>query len=216
MKIDETKAAQRDRENADREIASGAYRFEGMTDVQVVIDIGAYHGSFVRGILSLYPDASIHAFEPNPHSFRRLKQTVPAGHELHNKAVAGTAESILFEVGVVPSCSALVGRKPPQRGASETITVDAVVLPEYILSIGNPVIDILKIDCEGSEAEILESFLKSTHNHLRNIRYITAEWHGQDQLKRCEAALSNTHRFEYELLRKKGNRGGYFFAHLLP
>lgn len=202
-------AARRDREHADAEMAMDAYKIKGMADVRLVLDVGAYHGSFTRLVNSLYPTALVHAFEPNPDSYARLTKT--ASGKFYPVAV-GISGVVTFRMGLVPSCSAVDGAKKPQRGELRKIAVKSVNLSEFIANkCKDRVIDILKIDCEGCEAVILESL---SLGQLRGIYYITGEWHGQDQIDRVVAALSQTHTVEVITSRKKGHRGGYFHAKL--
>lgn len=202
-------AARRDREHADAEMASDAYKISGMKDVLLVLDVGAYHGSFTRQVNTLFPRALVHAFEPNPDSYERLVKT--ASGKFYPVAV-GVAGIVEFRMGVVPSCSSVAGGKKPQRGELKTIKVNSINLSEFIANkCKDRFIDILKIDCEGCEATILESL---SEGQLRGIFYITGEWHGQEQIDRVVAALSKTHKTEVVTSRKKGHRGGYFHAKL--
>lgn len=204
MDIDTT-AMQRDRKRADREVKADAYRISGMADVRTVVDIGAYHGSFSRFAKRLYPLAAVHAFEPSPDSFERLCGTT-SGVSTYNYAVADAPGRVSLQLSQVPSCNALGPR--PQRPTGQSVLVEAVALPGWMLQYAITRIDILKLDCEGQEAAICESLAKA--GRLPQIRYITGEWHGHEQIERVGYALAETHDFEWHGI-KPGR--GYFYAH---
>lgn len=209
----DTRAARRDRRHAEDEVASDAYRIRGYTDVALVFDVGAYHGSFSRYAQQLYPNAIIHAFEPNPASYTRLTETTQ-GVRCHNVALGAAAGEADFLCGKIPSCSALDGHKPPQRGAADTVRVTVQTLPFYIdLYCGMRDVDILKLDCEGAEADILEARHPLGTEWLHRLRYITGEWHGEAIIDRVILALKFTHLLDVVKCPKRGTRGGYFYAH---
>src|SRR5512139_2849374 len=73
---------------------NGAYAFEPPTCRPRIVDCGANIGMSVIFFKSLYPDAEVLAFEPDPRTFARLKENVEANRlaaiRLVNAAVAAT------------------------------------------------------------------------------------------------------------------------------
>ena len=114
---------------------------------RTIVDIGSNIGLFSAYARGLYPEVTIHAYEPSP-----------ATAEL-NRRNAGDAKTTLFVEGV----SASAGRaKMVELGAStlsrtETADDGEIVLTpfsEVVARMGAPV-DLLKVDCEGAEWDFM-------------------------------------------------------------
>lgn len=202
------KSHRRDRDRAEREMERDVYKIAGMEGVRIVVDVGAYHGSFVRHAKKLYPACYIHAFEPDARNYPRLVESTKHLRHVyfHPAAMSGKAGDATFRQSLIPSCSTLLLK--PCRGVEETTIVRCETLHDFMAAAIGPRldIDILKLDCEGAEADILESI---TANDLRRIRYITGEWHGDAIRDRAIAALGKTHAVEYTTLKRQR---GYFHA----
>lgn len=196
----------RDRRRADKEVSRDAYRIKGMESVQLVLDVGAYHGSFSRYAKTLYPYARVCAFEPAPDSFELLRRTTP-NVECFNYAVAGVPGRATLNLSEVPSCNTLDAKL--NRPTGQRVAVECITLMGFLMQHHLHYVDILKLDCEGQEANILEGMQRV--GGLIHLRYITMEWHGDERAHRVEAALADTHSVEVKTI--KAERG-YIFAHI--
>ena len=125
-----------------REIHSGHYH--PLVSVQpgdIIIDIGAHVGAYSIWMAKQYPDAIIHAYEPNPQNFAFL---------LHNLRINGVENVVPHNVGLGNAPLEIVHDKK-NTGASTTReggTIPAQTLSEIL---GNRRTRILKIDVEGAE-----------------------------------------------------------------
>lgn len=171
--------------------------------VHTVVDVGANCGAFCVRVADLFPGVKIIAFEPDPASAticRCNMQRLDSEYCLSEAVVLGadaprTCSFWRFFEEPASNCaapSAAAGIAwTPLASASETIQVPCVRLPEVLESHGVTSIDILKLDCEGAEAVILEDL--STTGWLETTRWVRFEWHGRPSLLRCRAALASTH-----------------------
>lgn len=134
----------------------------------VVVDVGANIGAFT--ISAALAGARVLSFEPFPSNFAVLQRNVARSGvraELFPMAVSSQAESReLF----LPDNDEYVGRFSlhPGRGA-RTIRVECTSLDDIVRKNALPRIDLLKLDCQGSEYEILFGAGTDTLGRIRSI-----------------------------------------------
>ena len=133
--------------------------------VNTVVDIGANIGLFSLWARHHFPNAIIHAYEPN--------------NAVWGFAVANIkkADVVLFNEGV--DSEELVGRLVLRGSSRVTATqkdpqgsVKLTGIETVIKRLGGRYLDLLKIDCEGAEWEIFRK-----RNAFRNVRQIRMEYH---------------------------------------
>ncbi|MGE5192439.1 MAG: FkbM family methyltransferase [Deltaproteobacteria bacterium] len=175
------------------------------------IDIGGHIGSAAVLIKSLWPDARIIAIEPDHGICRLLRWNTLAWPDI--KCVAGAVTGA--HAGHVPFRPYLLvcgwgntgtGKLDPECDEA-TIPVPAWTLEELLIRFDFPRVDLLKLDCEASEAAILEEARRT--GLLKKVRWIRGEWHGTDQRKAVVEALAQTHTVETT---ENGNIGLFFAA----
>lgn len=119
-----------------------------------VVDIGANIGGFT--ILAGRRGARVIAFEPFPANFVALERNVQR-NGLHATLVqAAVADAERTSELFIPDDESYSGRYSLHRGhGGETIQVTCIPLDAVLLRYDLPHIDLLKLDCQGSEYEIL-------------------------------------------------------------
>lgn len=168
-----------------------------------VVDVGAHVGSFTLKIKRWWPEARVLAAEPDPDSAALFRENVEGldGVAFEEAAVLGqpgVAEARLRQAGranhdgnaAASSVLEVAHPLPPDRRPATTV-VRAVSVLDLLERHGLPRIDLLKLDCEGAEAEILEALRDA--GWMERVGWIRGEWHGCDALPRLEAALGSTH-----------------------
>jgi FkbM family methyltransferase len=157
---------------------TGHYRrdFIPITKDSIVVDVGAHIGSF--SVMAAQTASKVIAFEPDPDNFQMLRKNIelnnlrniliyPIAVSGHN----GYQEMYLFKDGSTGSHSLC---NPEQRGLTrksvQTTSIYGIMEKE-----GLPVIDFLKLDCEGAEHDILRNMSLET---AVRIRAIAMETHG--------------------------------------
>jgi len=137
---------------------------------KTVVDIGAHIGGF--SVLAAHSGSSVvHAYEASPENYYLLSKNCDGLPViLHNQAV-WRSDGAQEELAWVPS------RDIKNTGGGVVTTrkdigvpMDVVSFDSIVESVG--VIDILKLDCEGSEIPIL-----MTSKYLHSIELIVGEYH---------------------------------------
>jgi FkbM family methyltransferase len=140
----------------------------------VVVDVGANIGSFALYAATERRAMRVIALEPHPANFAVLEANVTENGarnvECSRSAVAGTAGTALLEV--TPHNSG--GHHLTATSGARTVEVPCTTLDDIVDEQRIETIDYLKLDCEGSEYDILASARDDT---IRRIRRISMEYH---------------------------------------
>lgn len=128
----------------------------------IAFDVGANVGAFTC-LLPTLGAAEVHAFEPVPETFCRLRANVTANHltnccHLNCLAVGRSNDLVTFRIDAKASATnrLFVPGKTKVPPACSLQTIAAVTLDSYCESQGINRIDFLKIDVEGMEPAVLE------------------------------------------------------------
>ena len=145
----------------------------------LVLDVGAHVGLFAAYVGLRHPGVLIHSFEPFPDNFELLRENVERNRvsnvRIHNFALSGDGR--LLKMATNPknsggaSCHSLtLADRPADMLPSATLdaVIDALDIERCKL---------LKIDCEGSEYEILLAT-----RTLEKVEYLSGEFHFNDHL----------------------------------
>jgi FkbM family methyltransferase len=154
-----------------------------------ILDVGANVGFFALAARARYPNATIHAYEPNPRVLPYLRtNTGDLNVSIFPEAI-GKRSDFVRVVDEGPSGEAYTCKVPEQEGS-----VQQVSLATAIERIGGSV-DLLKLDCEGAEWEILAA--KGCWQAVRNIRMEIHLFNGET----VEDAKGALERIGFQLLR---------------
>jgi len=168
-------------------------RFNNLT----VVDVGANAGYFSLWWLSRFPRSRVIALEPMPNNFALLTRNQAWNPDQKFDVVNCAARSRPGNVTLhfdrsdsfTTSASAL-----ERAGGRDEISVPAVSLAQLMADFGLRQIDFLKLDCEGSEYDILYHGEAAV---LDSIRYIAMETHRGDGAAEYKESLC-------DFLRAKG------------
>lgn len=146
----------------------GIYDVPPLATATTVVDIGANIGAAVAFFKSRRPHAIVHAYEPDPHTFRKLARNVAAlpGVVLHQAAIGPVDGRVMLFSSPNSWDSSLVVR------AGRGIEVRCKRLETARREAGIQRIDLLKIDAEGAEFDVLDD-----HDALQGVAAIVAELH---------------------------------------
>jgi FkbM family methyltransferase len=159
-----------------------------------ILDVGANKGQSIDFFLSLFPNARIFAFEPNPVLFQKLQQKYRGNSLIHlvNKGVSNqngqlelketvtdetsTFEDLNYESKYLERKTKILGVNKDQL-VRKSYWVDVIRLSDFIQEQGITDIHILKIDTEGHEYNCLEGLFSGD---IPLINFIQLEHHNDD------------------------------------
>lgn len=155
----------------------------------LIVDIGANAGYFNIMLFSKIKEATVYAYEPIPVNYELFKTNISLNPglekriHLFNKAVTGTAienVELFMEHSADNSVIASVYQDFDQQN-KYSIKVPAISLQQIITGNNLGQIDLLKIDCEGSEYPII---YETPVALWAKVNRMTIEVHNLDNDKR--------------------------------
>lgn len=131
----------------------------------LVFDVGANVGIYSKRLRQKFPHLTIHAFEPNPHAFPKLrKETESLSVNVHNigfSSISREAFITVYPDELHTSHANLCGdalREILHKDRLSTVPVTLATGDAFCLSNNISRIDFMKIDVEGHEVEVLRGF----------------------------------------------------------
>lgn len=142
------------------------------SDKSVIFDIGSNVGRYSITLASYFPNASIHAFEPNPLAIQRLEKNIACNAfeeriTTHNIGISNDNCQMIFYVAD-PIVNSSFSRQYILRKGKKVVNeikVRVQSLDWLILNGRVPIPDYIKIDVEGHEIEVLEGAIKTLQIH---------------------------------------------------
>jgi FkbM family methyltransferase len=144
---------------------------------EVILDIGSNIGASVLYFQNRFPKARIIGFEPHPDTFAVLKQNVAdlpmvsvlnCGLGASNTQVTVPTESINF------GAFSTKGRRRGETDERNTVECEIRRLDDVLRELGIDKVDLIKIDCEGAEADV---FVGLSSAILERCQWIVGELH---------------------------------------
>lgn len=116
---------------------------------RLAVDVGAHVGFLSYWMAQDFME--VHAFEPLPSHWECWRANMPKreGLTLHQEALGATAGTMTLIEGIDNSGATRIEMQP---GSCPVVTLDAFAFP---------VLDFLKIDCEGFEAFVIEGAVET-------------------------------------------------------
>lgn len=135
-----------------------------------IVDLGANSGISAIYLNALFPDATVHCYEPDPHTFSQLQlNTVHLTNvNGHQEVVSDKKGHIEFLADPKSNVTSSIIRRNSRQ---VPISVKSRCLYSVLDKIGAP-IDLLKVDIEGSEEIVFRDF-----NDFGKIRNLIGELH---------------------------------------
>ncbi len=136
-----------------------------------ILDVGAHIGLFSRLAALTFEDKQIHCYEPEAHNFELLSNNASAGMKLYPFAVS-TDENPVF---LKPDLLQYTGRfKTVLVQESGSFSVKSKPIQAIIQELDE--VFLLKIDVEGYEYELIQSFNESI---WKKVDILMIEWHAE-------------------------------------
>ncbi len=143
---------------------------------EVIVDIGSNIGGSILYFRRLFPEARIFGFEPHPQTFEILQRNVAgmAGVTVLGCGLGDADRRI--SVPASPNYSGFSTQPPSGEvaGKMELAECEVRQAGDCLAELGIKKIDLLKIDCEGSEADIFQALPAEL---LQQTKWIVGEMH---------------------------------------
>lgn len=123
----------------------------------VVFDVGAYNGEWARQLHDKY-GCTIYAFEPNPHSFKKLCESSAGIESIHPMPYGLDAENSEQLLRLKDQGSSVFNYIAAEADMGKAMA-QFRTLPEVMTELGVERINLMKINIEGAEFPLLESML---------------------------------------------------------
>ena len=144
---------------------------------KVIVDIGSNIGSSILYFHNVFPEAAIIGFEPHPETFEVLRRNVAdlPGVSIFNYGLGAADGSITvpFE-GVNFGRFRFAPRAIVDASAVRSVDCEIRHAGETLRNLGITRIDLLKIDCEGSELDV---FTAIPQELIAHCKWIVGEMH---------------------------------------
>ena len=143
----------------------------------VILDIGSNIGASILYFRNRFPNARILGFEPHPETFALLQQNVSdlsqvsvfnCGLGAANTRVSVPGESINF------GAFSTLGHRRGQVEERKTVECDIRRLDDVLRELGIDKVDLIKIDCEGAEADVFAGLSPAI---IERCQWIVGELH---------------------------------------
>lgn len=143
------------------------------SEIKVVFDVGANVGNWSKKIVEVNPEAEIHAFEPVPATFEKLKNNLKGFPNLKLNLLGLSSESGKLNFNFYPDSSYLSSAFEHDLGKEgQLIEVDVIQGDQYCEQNDIQQIDLLKIDTEGFESKVLKGFTSMFEsNKIRLVQF---------------------------------------------
>jgi FkbM family methyltransferase len=145
----------------------------------LVIDVGAHVGLFASYVGLRFPEVVVHAYEPFPDNYALLEQTLSLNRvsnvRTHKLALSGDGR--FLEMATNPTNSGGASCQALTLTHRRTDLIPSTTLDRLFDALKVDNCKLLKIDCEGSEYEVLMS-----SRSLDRVEYLSGEFHLNDWL----------------------------------
>lgn len=160
------------------EVQSGEYGFDriGFQPGDIILDVGANVGVVSIYLAKLFPFVKIYSFEPVPVSYEHLVQNLVLNGVTNviPHPLALTCDRRRLKIAMCPQCTGGSTVNSAIKDSPDCVHywVNSTTLDDVLEDYRIARCRLLKIDCEGSEHEILHQ-----SQLLHRIEYLSAEFH---------------------------------------
>lgn len=144
--------------------------YESKVMPKTVIDVGANIGLFVLWASNRWPGVEITAYEPEPTNYSVLLKNVKENNlqNVRSFQAALTGDGRNITLFCHPTNS---GGHSTVRKIGEALDVSGCSLETALGRLSHDTCDLMKVDCEGGEADIFRSMTSAQSSRITNILY---------------------------------------------
>ena len=154
----------------------------GSDGASLILDVGANVGQSVARYRWLFPDATIHSFEPVPEAFAELERQVNGHDKVHlwPIALSDAVGVVQFHCNAMTDTSSMLATRSdhadnPTLTTTAVIDVPTMTLDRFCSEHQIASISILKLDVQGGEARVLAGARKVLGEQMASL-ILTEVW----------------------------------------
>jgi FkbM family methyltransferase len=170
----------------------------------VIVDLGAHMGEFSEEISKMYSPEKIIMVEPHPELYRQLPQNMKS----INAAITPDGEDVVFHISKRKDACSIFKEVSGYFGKiTDSFAVPGITLRSIIDDLDR--VDLLKIDIEGAEFDLLQSF---TDFEFNMIDQITVEFHNclnHEWQEKTENCIEHLQKLGYSFLEGESHPLGH-------
>jgi FkbM family methyltransferase len=172
----------------------------------VIVDVGSNIGGSIIHFHRLFPSARIYGFEPHPETFRILELNVSRmpSVSVFNFGLGDSDQKLEIPFKGTDFSVFSTGQSGPLNKNAPVVSCEVRNIATALPALGIEKVDLIKIDCEGSEYDILTAL---PQNLLAGCKWIVGEIHDD---KGFELLAFLASQFDLDL-RKKMFRPQFIF-----
>jgi FkbM family methyltransferase len=182
------------------------------SDVRVVVDVGANIGAASCFFARLYPRAVVHALEPSPEPFALCTRNVADFSNVRAEQIALHAYDGTADLYPVTEDSITGSLYPRAKAGEDPINVPVRAAGSWARERSVERLDILKIDTEGCEVPILESFGQL----IDTVRVLYVEYHSDDDRRIIDQMIAASHVLGFGAMTAKTGEVTYLNRSIIP
>lgn len=169
-------------------------------DIKVIIDGGANVGLAAIYFTTLYPAATIICVEPDPENHKQLKKNTQLYPNI--KPIEGGLWNADTTLRIVNPNAQAWSFEVTEGQQEKGETISAITIEKIKKDFGIDVIDVAKIDIEGSEKELFEANYESW---LPSTRFLIIEVHDWKRKGASRAVFSALVKYRFSFSKKGEN-----------
>ncbi|GEM_PF-6897474 len=145
----------------------------------IFVEVGSISGTHGMNLKKYYTESTVIIYEASQKSFKSLCERVKGKNiTIHNKVVAGECGTKTFYEYNHCSSNSIYNREGGNKIITNKYEIDCINIFEILNENNIDYIDVLFLNCEGSELEILQSYLNDKEMHNK-IKQISVSFHPQ-------------------------------------
>jgi len=144
----------------------------------IVVDIGANIGAFSIFAATKFENTKVYSYEPMPNTFKLLEKNIKINNlkniKPYNIAISGKAGHKTFFIEDNDNCSCTIIDEEINKINPKYQILKCITLKDVFQKNNIERIDFLKMDCEGSEYDIL---FNTPKKYIKKVKKISLEFH---------------------------------------
>lgn len=161
----------------------------------MIFDIGGYKGEFARDIYCKY-NSTIFIFEPIPEFYQQIVSRFSQNGKVKVFNFGLGNNNYKTKISLEDNSSSI------NKSSSNSIEIQIISFNDFINEHQISIIDLAKLNIEGSEYDLLESILKA--GNITKIQNIQVQFHdfiiknALERMRLIQDKLSQTHQLTYQ------------------